>query len=276
MRRFIKEVIIHKKYSDKFRVNYTITKLNGMILRIKLSAIVNINLITLMFIFGFSSLRGVSQSLTRINLEEIPQRKVRRYIVSRKIDQMHDFSSIHASWNKNSNKSDFDVNEKIFYLKYKLSNVWECYWHTNLFQTWNGQSVRLGLLISKYFNSVIYTNNSSFPEIDTGQVYFLNLKVMQGLFNVPMAFEIININDKQHIVEISYIDNNKSKGKQTIQFFDNGDGRTRIVHSSYFKSDSWLREDFFYPYFHKKFIKEFHRNMMQIIKNKDLNVPINN
>ena len=243
-----------------------------MIFRITLSGIVKINMINLMFVFGFSSLSGVSQTLKRINLEDIPQRKVRKYIASREIDTMHDFSSIHDSWKKGIIESDFKVNEKIFYLKYKLSDVWECYWHANPFKTWDGKSVRLELLISKSLNTVVYTNNSFFPEIDTGQVYFLNLKLMKGLFNVPVAFEIINIDPKLQIVEISYIDNNKSQGKQTIQFFDNGEGSTRIVHRSYFKSDSWLREDLFYPYFHKKFIKEFHRNMKQLIKSKNLNV----
>ncbi len=74
---------------------------------------------------------------------------------------------------------------------------------------------------------------------------------MKALFNVPVAFEIINISDNNQLVEISYIDNSKSKGEQTIQFSDNGDGYTRIVHRSYFKSESWLRENLLYPYFHK-------------------------
>ena len=77
-------------------------------------------------------------------------------------------------------------------------------------------------------------------------------------------------------MEISYIDNNKSRGKQTIQFFDNGDGCTRIVHLSYFKSESSLRDNLLYPYFHNKFIREFHGNMRKLIKNKQLTIPILN
>jgi hypothetical protein len=231
------------------------------------SYIVNFNHISLILIFVFSSLSCFSQKLKSINIEEIPQRKVRNYIVSREIDQMQNFSSIHASWNRENNESDFKLNEKIFYLNYKLSDVWESYWQTNPAKMWNGTSIRLGLLISKYSNSVIYVSNSFFPEIDTGQVYFIDLRLMKGLFNVPVAFEIINIDQKRLIVEISYIDDNKSKGKQTIQFFENGDGRTRIVHRSYFKSNSWFHDDILYPYFHKKFIKEFHKNIRKLVEN---------
>jgi hypothetical protein len=88
---------------------------------------------------------------------------------------------------------------------------------------------------------------------------------MKGLINIPVAFEIIDIDRKKQILEFSYIDNNKSLGKQTIQFFDNGDGRTMIVHRSYFRSKSWLRNELLYPGFHKKFIKEFHKNMKHLI-----------
>jgi hypothetical protein len=237
-----------------------------MIVRIKLSFIVKAYLINLVFIFGLSSLSGFSQSLKKINFEEIPQRKVRKYIRSRGIDHMQSFSAIHASWKNDVDESDFKAIEEVFYLKNKLSDVWESYRHANPVKIWNRQSVRLGLLILKWSNSIIYANDSSSSEVDTGQVCFLNLRLMKGIFNVPVAFEITDIDCNKQILEFSYIDNNKSQGKQSIKFFDNGDGRTRIVHRSYFKSDSWLREDLFYPWFHRKFIKEFHENMGQHIK----------
>jgi hypothetical protein len=225
-----------------------------------------IKMIFLLIVFGFSSLPVLPQGEKTINLEEIPQKKVRQYIVSKSIDQMHDFSLIHASWRKGINESDFKVVEETFYLKYKLSSVWQFYSHANLVKLWDGQSVRFGLLISKRSNSVIYKDAPLLPRIDTGQVYFLDIRFIKGVFDIPMAFEIINIDPVQQLVEFSYIDGNKASGKQTIQFFDNGEGRTRIVHRSYFKSESTLRDDVLYPYFHKKFVKEFHKNMRLLIR----------
>jgi hypothetical protein len=247
-----------------------------MILRIVQSAISNILTNIFFLIFGFSSLSGVSQSLKIINLEEIHQKKVRQYILSRSIDTMQNFSSIHASCKKDINESNYKINEKTFYLKYSFSKVWECYSIGNPLKTWNGPCIGLGLLITKSSKSVRYAQSSIFPEIDTGQVYFLNLRLLKGLINLPVAFEVINIDRIRHIVEISYLDDNKSRGKQTIQFFDNGVGRTMIVHRSYFKSESWFRDDLFYPYFHKKFIKEFHRNMEQYIKTSILTASLKN
>lgn len=229
-----------------------------------------LKMILLLFITGSSLQPCVSQRLSRINVAEIPQRKVRNYIVSRSIDKMDEYSSIHASWKKSIDKSHFNLIEKTFFLNYDLSDVWEFYRHANILNMWNGKSVRFGILLSKGTNSVINTYNTTFHEIDTGDVYFLNLKLLKGLFNVEVAFEIITIDLQQRIMEFSYIDNNKSLGKQTIQFYDNGPGKTKIVHLSYFKSDSKIRDKLFYPYFHKKFIREFHKNMSDLIKLKRL------
>ena len=242
---------------------------NDMNHKIISESTINLKLIFLLMIFGFSFLPVFSQG-PRINVEDIPQRKIRNYIVSRSIDKMDDYSSIHASWKKNINESDFNVIEKTFFLNYDLSDSWDFYRHANTLKMWNGKTVRFGLLLSKCTNSAINIINSSYHEIDTGDVYFLNLKLFRGILNVEVAFEITRIDSKQRIMEFSYIDNNKSLGKQSIQFFEYGPGKTKIVHRTYFKSDSNIRDKLFYPYFHKKFINEFHRNMGKLIKNRNL------
>jgi hypothetical protein len=238
-----------------------------MIFEKKTYDIFSSNVIILILIFVLLSLSGTSQTPETIDLDKVPQRKVRKYIEDLSIDKMQDFSLIHPTWHKGIDESAFNVNAITFYLKHKLSDVWQCYIHANPLRIWNRKSVRLGLEISKGSNSVIYANNPVFPEIDTGQVYFLNLKLIQGLLNVPVAFEVINIDKNQYILETSYIENNKTRGKQTIQFFDNGDGRTRIIHKSFFKSESSFRDNILYPHFHKRFIKKFHRNMEHLLTN---------
>jgi hypothetical protein len=215
---------------------------------------------------------AVSQKQHPINLKEIPQKKVRRYIEKRSINKMDDFSAIHSSWNNNTDESAFNINEKIFNLKYKLSKVWGCYTHADPLTNWSGRKIRFGLLISKPSNSVTYRSNPSPTEIDTGQVYFLNLRIIKGLVNVPVAFEITRIDYSTQLIEFSYLDNNKSQGRQTIQFFNNPDGNTMIVHRSYFKSDSRFRDQILYPYFHKRFINEFHRNMKKLVREPEFEV----
>jgi hypothetical protein len=225
------------------------------------------------FFYVFTAIIASAQIVHSINLDLIPQKKVRNYIVDNEINSMENYSSIHASWKTGLDISGFQTHEKIFFVKDKLNNVWDCYKKANPIESWNGHFVRFALLISKADNSVMYSNGEDFPQIDTGQVYFLDLRLLKGLFNVPVAFEIISIDTVNKIFEFSYIDGNKSQGKQVIQFVDNGDGRTRIVHKSYFKSDSPMRDNLFYPYFHTKIIKEFHRNMRKFVQNMLSKVP---
>jgi hypothetical protein len=231
----------------------------------KLTTII-LNIVFLSILFTVSSLRCVSQDPESIDLKEVSQKQLRKFIEQNKIDKTRDFSSIHSSWKKNSEESDFHFNEKTFYLKNKLSKVWESYRHADLARALMGHSVRFGLMISKKTNSVIYDNNKSMPDPDTGQIFFLCLKVLKGIFKLPVAFEIINIDPEKQILEFSYLDDNKAKGKQTLMFFDNGEESTRIVHRSYFKSGSPIRDELLYPYFHTKFIKGYHKNMKRIIK----------
>jgi hypothetical protein len=242
-------------------------RLKSHILKRVPATIVRIEVLIILFVSIISSLPSVSQSLKTINLNDVPQRKVRKYIISGSIDKMQDYTLIHSSWKRGSHESDFNVVEKIIHLKFNIARVWDCYRHSDPARIWNRQSVRLGLLISKYSNTAMYVNKSSLPEADTGQVIFLNLKILKGLLNVPVAFEIINIDPLKQVIEFSYLDYNKSKGKQSLQFFDDGDGCTTIVHRSYFKSGSSFRDNILYPLFHKKFVKDFHRNMKHLVKN---------
>jgi len=222
-------------------------------------------MLLLLIVLEFSHGTGFSQAGNTINLEEISQRKVRQYIVSRSIDQMQDFSEIQASWKDSDSCTDYKFVERTFYLKYKLQDVWDFYRHINLAEVWKKHSVRFGLMISKRSNSIAYDDDIQIPGIDTGQVYFFDIRVLRGLFNIPAAFEITNIDPMKDLVEFSYLDGNKSLGKQTIQFFDNGKEGTKIVHRSYFKSKSAFRDAMLYPPFHTKFIRQFHRSIKELI-----------
>lgn len=236
-----------------------------MIRRISFYHKADLKIILLFILFILLPAVSNSQEVSSIDLKQVPQKKVRRYIISNAFDKMRDFSLIRPSWKKDVRESDYRIIEKSFKLKTNPANAWNSYSHANSFEMWSGRSVRFGLLISKFSNTVTYRSNDFFPEIDTGQVYFLDLKMLKGLLNLPVAFEIIKINQEDQVIEFSYLENNKSQGKQTIRIIDAGNGNTRIVHKTYFRSSSALRDDL-YPYFHKRFIREFHRNMNRSIK----------
>lgn len=200
-----------------------------------------------------------------IDLNLIHKRKVRQFIVDQHIDSLYSYSQIVPSWYHESDIESYNKHEKTFVVKEDLSNVWECYIKTNPVQSWDGRIIDFGLLISKNTNSFLYDSKGSFSEVETGQVYFLNLKLLRGICNIPVAFEVINIDPVDKLMEFSYIEGNVTQGKQTLQFIEDDNNTTHIIHRSYFKSGSNFR-DGIYPYYHKKIIKDFHRNMRHILK----------
>jgi hypothetical protein len=111
----------------------------------------------------------------------------------------------------------------------------------------------------------IFYNKDSLPCTDTGQVYYLNLRLLSGVRNIAVAFEIITIDTLEMVMEFSYVEGNQSLGVQQIKFIAVDDNSTKIFHTSYFKSDSNFRDKWLYPFFHKKITKGFHKNIRRLL-----------
>jgi hypothetical protein len=85
--------------------------------------------------------------------------------------------------------------------------------------------------------------------------------------NMATAFEIITVDKEKGIIEFSYIEDNTTHGKQQMNFEQTAEGFTKIIHRSYFKSGSPIRDRYFYPYFHTRLINAYHRNMKKLYFN---------
>lgn len=208
--------------------------------------------------------------LQDIKMEQISQKKVRKYIGQIETEK-HLFSEIHPSCFSGQDMSSFSKNEMTFFLDGKLEDIWKGYLSASPSKSWNGRKVSFGVLLQKFPNNIFY-NQDPMTGVATGQVYFLNLKVMKGIYNLPVAFEIITVDTTQRLIEFSYIEGNKSSGVQQIQFFDAGLEKTKIMHISYFKSDSDFRDKWIYPPFHKKIVNDFHRNMRKLLNLKSVKI----
>ena len=63
---------------------------------------------------------------------------------------------------------------------------------------------------------------------------------------------------------VTYLEQNVSHGRQTMQFVEK-DGRTELVHTSYFTSGKEWR-DKLYPKVHEKLVDAFHANMQRLME----------
>ncbi len=197
-----------------------------------------------------------------IDFTKIPQRTIRT-LIQHQFDQNHlqHFKELNATYHTGQNLHGYRKTESVYYLRETPDNVWKTYQATSPAASWNGKMVSFGVLISKWNDSILYRNDVQFAGIDTGQVFFINLRIMKGLYNLAVGLEIVNIDPLKRSITFSYLEGGKSRGEQTIYFVPTKKGYTRIVHQTNFKSDSYLRDCYLYPYFHRIAINEFHRNM---------------
>ncbi len=212
---------------------------------------------------GFITICAYSQNcLNDIDLNRISQKKIRNYIIAQKKNHIDRFSDIEASWSSNSDVSKYHELESDYIIKDSLQKVWKLYKSVSPSVSWNGKIVSFGLLFSKRKNFLMYQNENTYSQLDTGQVFYINLKILKGIYNLAVGLEIIGIDSVQMSIRFSYIKGGKSQGEQTIHFASTEDGYTKIIHRTSFRSDSKFRDKFLYPFFHRKAIDEFHHNIV--------------
>lgn len=202
--------------------------------------------------------------LNDVEFDRISQYKVQEYIHTQQESGIESFTDIKPSVYANENIKGYFIRENEYQINKDIEDVWNLYIKTDATKLWNGKKISFGFLYSKKEDRLVY-HDDSISKIDTGMIVYLNLRLMSGLKNLATAFEFINIDYKNKIIEFSYLSGNLSEGKQRIQFLTTPKGNTRILHTSYYKSNNVFKNYILYPYFHTRTTNEFHRNLKKTI-----------
>jgi hypothetical protein len=169
-----------------------------------------------------------------------------------------------VSVNETDDLEGFHLYEKIYIVKEYVEFVWSSYELSSQSDIWDLNKISFALLYSRANKSLKYANEDT-GGLQNGQIFYLNLKILNGFYSLPVAFEIMNVDAEQKVIEFSYLEGGKARGKQTIKLESTEEGFTRIIHKSVVKSKSKIRDKYLYPYFHNKLINEFHSNMRRLI-----------
>jgi hypothetical protein len=207
--------------------------------------------------------------LIDVQFDRIEEQSVEAYLQRQIKNEVRTFSDVKPSLSSTSSTEGFCYHENEYVIKDSLEKVWAHYVYTNPADAWNASKMRFGMLFSKHSNQLVYPNDVV-QGIEPGQVVYLNLHVLK-IKNIATAFEIIRVDQNNEVIEFSYLNDNQTIGKQKLQFIETSRGFTKIVHCSYFKSKSVLRDHFLYPYFHTRLTNNYHRNMKRMYKSKNLN-----
>lgn len=217
-------------------------------------------IVSLLILF---ELNGFTQiSIDSIDLSRIPQRKIRNLLIQERNRNVRYLTDFRPSCKINQEVSDFTVMENSYIINENPEEVWKIYKNTSISQAWNGRMSSFGLLFSKWSDQIQYRNDPACARIDTGQVFFIDLKILRGLYNLPVGVEVLKIDSLLHSFTFSYLEGGKSRGFQIIRISEADNGFTKIIHTSAFKSKSPFRDKHLYPFFHTKVLNEFHQNIL--------------
>lgn len=201
--------------------------------------------------------------MDNIVLERIPQKKIRKYIQQQQV-KIKSFGELKPSFKIWAGLDELFEHDESFICPFGIDKTWEFYLKSNPKDVWNGKLVSFGLMLCKSSNGVIYCNDS-FEKAEIGQVYYINLKLLGGLYNLAVSHEIVNINSIEKYIEISYVEGGKSIGIQRISLHPDNKENTIINHKTFYRSKSLLRDKLIYPYFHTKVLNEYHSSMINHI-----------
>lgn len=221
-------------------------------------------ILTLMLLGCFLAMEAQT-SLDDVRLELIPYRPVRKYLeLQQEQKRIEQFKDVKASC-ADEDFEGFSFYSKTFMVKERLQNVWQTYRGTSPIESWDTRKSSVGLIYLRGTDEVRYERDTC-NGINLGQIIFVNLKLVKGLYRMATAFEVTKVSEQEAVIEVSYIESGVNHGKQTIYMTETADGHTMITHTSVIRSDSRFRDKVLYPYFHNKLINVFHRQMKRKIR----------
>lgn len=161
-----------------------------------------------------------------------------------------------------SELSDFREDDRYYLITENPSNVWAPYSSLDPLLIWQGRMARFGASYDPE-NHQTYTSVDDVPPVVEGQIVMLDL-VVEDFLHMPVAFQVTSIDAESHSIVFTYLEENKSHGRQKIQLFlfeSEGTVFTVLRHQTWYRSDSGFRDAFFYSHYHSQMIDEFHKSV---------------
>lgn len=196
-----------------------------------------------------------------VDNQKIHNKKILRYAKSFDSENCHYFSDLEASACDSSPQQCYSFCEDTYSIKAPVDTVWETCTSTNPAQLWNGKRISLAFIYNSIMDRLLYSTDMENCTLENNQIYFINLNILRGLLDLPTALTVVRIDKTNKRIVFSYLKGGKSEGWQELCLLQDADNTTRIIHKSHFKSNSQFRDKRLYPFFHRRIVRELHKNI---------------
>lgn len=203
-----------------------------------------------------------------IDCSQMPQSCMEKLLRKDGIAKSSDIDQLQATCVEPSELKDYRYHTKTYFIDASVDKVWETYKTVSPAEAWQGNIGSFAFMYCRYTGDFNYIEDD-FPGIREGQVIFLNLRFFRGLFNLVVGQEVVEINEQEKVMKFCYLENGASDGSQSVHLYPTPDGRTRVIHQTYYRSDSPFRDQHLYPLLHSMIIKEYHQSIASLAEQKD-------
>jgi len=202
-----------------------------------------------------------------INFDLIKQSKVRDLLKKHGLCSLSDLSRLQSHCFDPDDGKHYYKHLKTYLIEADINIVWNTYKTIKPEETWNGEMVSFGLMYSRKSNAVSFPGDD-YSGLEGGQILFLNLNLFNNLAHLAVGHEVMAVSDEEKCIKICYLQNGASTGSQKVQLVKRGESQTEVIHETWYRSGSVIRDKFLYPLFHTWAITEFHNNVRRKAESK--------
>lgn len=198
-----------------------------------------------------------------VDVERIAPKKLRKSIIESQLFMVDNIIDLSPTCPQIEDSTHYYHNYTV-YFDAPIDSVWKVYNTLNPAEAWNSKIISFGFAYFRESGDFLY-EGESFDQLTEGQIQFLNLRYLWGIFKLNNALELIEINEDSKMLRFCYVKYGKSEGTQIITLVEEGE-QTKVIHDTYYKSDSKFRDKRLYPYFHKITVKDLHENVEKALE----------
>lgn len=203
--------------------------------------------------------------LTKVNLERVHQKKVRELVEQQNQSGIMYFSDLKPSCYIEQDSLKYSFQRSSNVIREVIQKVWNKLKALKPRDEYSGRMVSFGFLYSKRLNQLFYPDDD-FKEIEEGEIYFLNLKLLGGIKNIGVALEVTKVDEVNKTIQFCYLNDGMTEGTQEVKLVGTSDGNTMITQETRYRNKSKFREKKLYPFFHQKAVSELHGNIRRLIE----------
>lgn len=198
--------------------------------------------------------------VSEIDFSRVPQDSIKRFLLSNDLTKVEGLTA--QCYIKNNGHYLRHYREYI--IDTSIDEAWDTYTHLHPSELWGSDMISFGMMYSRSDDSIVYPD-SEYNRLNEGQIYFINLKIIGSLLQIPVMHEMNVIDDTKKIIQSCYLKGGKSEGSQWIRLSQIDENTTLAAHETFYRGDSKIRDKYFYPYFHTRAINQFHHNVQKEI-----------